>query len=89
VLRLTASEAARHFSAVLGRVAAGEQVEVVRDGATLAVIAPPPSSRATSRRQLRCGDSFTDDLAALGAELEAPPEALIKASARAPERPRG
>jgi antitoxin (DNA-binding transcriptional repressor) of toxin-antitoxin stability system len=74
---MTASEAARHFSAVLGRVATGEEIEVVRDGTLVAVIAPPPGSvRAHRFRDLETGDgSFADDLRALEAELEAPPEA--------------
>jgi prevent-host-death family protein len=77
MLRMTASEAARHFSAVLGRVAAGEEIEVVRDGVPVAVIAPPPGSvRAQRSRNLEAvGRSFADDLRALEAELEAPPEA--------------
>jgi prevent-host-death family protein len=41
VARITATEAARNFSAVLNRVAAGESVEVIRNGAPVAVIAPP------------------------------------------------
>jgi antitoxin (DNA-binding transcriptional repressor) of toxin-antitoxin stability system len=74
---MTATEAARHFSAVLGRVAAGEEIEVVRNGATVAVIAPPPGSVAAqySRDVFAVGDSFADDLRALEAELKAPPEA--------------
>jgi antitoxin (DNA-binding transcriptional repressor) of toxin-antitoxin stability system len=75
VLRLTATEAARHFSAVLGRVAAGEDVEIVRNGATVAVIAAPPGLRTATRVLHGSGDSFADDLAALEADLEAPPEA--------------
>jgi antitoxin (DNA-binding transcriptional repressor) of toxin-antitoxin stability system len=71
---MNATEAARHFRAVLGRVAAGEEVEIVRDGATVAVIAPPARARRTTG--LRGGGaSFADDLAALEAELEAPPDA--------------
>lgn len=38
---MTATEAARSFSDVLNRVAAGEQIEVTRAGAPVAVIAPP------------------------------------------------
>ncbi len=38
--RMTATEAARSFSDVLTRVAAGEEVEVTRSGAPIAVIAP-------------------------------------------------
>jgi antitoxin (DNA-binding transcriptional repressor) of toxin-antitoxin stability system len=75
VLRMTATEAACHFGAVLGRVAAGEEIEIVRDGATVAVIAPPRGSRRAVRGLLGGGDSFADDLAALERELEAPPEA--------------
>jgi prevent-host-death family protein len=76
VLRMTATEAARHFSAVLGRVAAGEQIEVVRNGVPVAVIGPPPGSAAAQRFRgsLTAGNSFADDLQALEAELEAPPE---------------
>jgi prevent-host-death family protein len=38
---MTATEAARAFSDVLNRVAAGEQIEVTRSGAPVAVITPP------------------------------------------------
>ena len=38
---MTATEAARGFSEVLSRVAAGEEVEVTRSGADVAVITPP------------------------------------------------
>jgi prevent-host-death family protein len=77
VLRMTATEAARHFSAVLGRVAAGEEVEVVRNGTAVAVIAPPPGSVSAHRSPdvIAVGDSFAEDLRALEAELEVPPEA--------------
>jgi prevent-host-death family protein len=76
---MTASEAARHFSAVLGRVAAGEEIEVVRDGAAVAVIAPPRDSAPVGRARDLFGaaptgdDSFADDLRILQAELDAPP----------------
>jgi prevent-host-death family protein len=77
-MRMTAAEAARHFSAVLGRVAAGEEIEVVRDGAPVAVIAPPPGSLLAQRCDLfesaDATDSFADDLRALEAQLEAPPD---------------
>jgi antitoxin (DNA-binding transcriptional repressor) of toxin-antitoxin stability system len=78
---MTANEAARHFSAVLGRVAAGEEIEVVRNGAPVAVIAPPPSSAPVQRPRDLFGsaptgdDSFADDLRTLQAELRAPPDA--------------
>ncbi|HUA04631.1 MAG TPA: type II toxin-antitoxin system prevent-host-death family antitoxin [Solirubrobacteraceae bacterium] len=38
---MTATDAARGFSDVLNRVAAGEEIEVTRAGAPVAVIAPP------------------------------------------------
>ena len=39
--RMTATEAARRFSDVLNRVSGGEEIEVVRAGAPVAVIVPP------------------------------------------------
>ncbi len=39
--RLSATDVARRFSEVLNRVAAGEEIEVTRAGAPVAVIAPP------------------------------------------------
>jgi prevent-host-death family protein len=75
---MTAAEAARHFRAVLSRVAAGEEIEVVRNGAPVAVIAPAPRP-AVFRDPLESpravGDSFADDLRSLEAELKAPPDA--------------
>ena len=38
---MTATEASRSFSDLLTRVAAGEEIEITRAGATVAVIAPP------------------------------------------------
>jgi prevent-host-death family protein len=42
---MTATEAARAFSDVLTRVSQGEEIEVTRNGATVAVIAPPTRAR--------------------------------------------
>jgi len=39
--RMTATDAARSFSEVLNRVAGGEEIEVTRSGAAVAVIAAP------------------------------------------------
>jgi prevent-host-death family protein len=78
-MRMTAAEAARHFRAVLSRVAAGEEIEVVRNGAPVAVISPPP--RPLFAGQPFCDplastpsaeESFAADLHALRAALEAP-----------------
>jgi prevent-host-death family protein len=45
VTRITATEAARSFSEVLTRVSQGEEIEVTRNGATVAVIGPPTKKR--------------------------------------------
>jgi prevent-host-death family protein len=42
---MTATEAGRSFSEVLTRVSQGEEIEVTRNGATVAVIAPPTRKR--------------------------------------------
>lgn len=42
---MTATEAARAFSSVLTRVSEGERIEVTRNGATVAVIGPPPKKK--------------------------------------------
>lgn len=39
--RLSATEVARRFSEMLKRVAAGEEIEVTRAGAPVAVLVPP------------------------------------------------
>jgi prevent-host-death family protein len=41
--RMTATDAARNFSEVLNRVANGEEIEVTRSGAAVAVISAPKS----------------------------------------------
>ncbi len=48
--RMTATEAARSFSNVLNRVAAGEEVEVTRSGAPVAVIGPPKAQAISAAR---------------------------------------
>jgi prevent-host-death family protein len=42
---MTATEAARSFSDVLTRVSEGEEIEVTRNGATVALIGPPTRKR--------------------------------------------
>jgi prevent-host-death family protein len=41
--RLTATEVARRFSEVLNRIAQGEEIEVVRNGAPVALLTSPRS----------------------------------------------
>jgi prevent-host-death family protein len=54
--KLTATEAARNFSELLNRVAAGEEVEIVRNGATVALLGPP-------KRRLLSADAFQELMA--------------------------
>jgi prevent-host-death family protein len=76
---MTATEAARSFSEVLNRVAAGEEIEVMRNGAPVAVIAPP-RARTISADRFRSlladapspDAEFADEVRALRKALPAP-----------------
>jgi prevent-host-death family protein len=77
--RMTATQAARSFSEVLSRVAAGEQVEVTRNGAPVAVIIPPRGQLVSAERfrELLAGapspdEGFAADVRAARGELGAP-----------------
>lgn len=79
VSRLTATEAARSFSDVLNRVAAGEEVEVTRSGAPVAVIGPPKARLVSAERfrELIAGapppdEDFASDLRALRGTVPPP-----------------
>ncbi len=64
--RMTATEASRNFSELLNRVATGEEVEVVRSGARVAVIAPPREhlmSASRFRELIATAPSPDDDFA--------------------------
>jgi prevent-host-death family protein len=69
---MTATDAARSFSEVLNRVADGEEIEVTRSGAPVAVIAAPAVRLISAERfqeLLRTApapdDEFADDLRAV------------------------
>lgn len=47
---MSATETARSFSDVLNRVAAGEEIEITRNGATVAVIGPPKARFVSAER---------------------------------------
>lgn len=47
---MTATDAARSFSDVLNRVADGEEIEITRSGASVAVISPPKSKLISASR---------------------------------------
>lgn len=78
--RITATEAARNFSEVLNRVARGEEIEITRNGAAVAVLGPPrPRLLPAERfRELLASappvdPEFGDDLRAIRASI-GPPE---------------
>ena len=67
--RMSATDVARQFSDVLNRVGAGEEIEIVRNGAPVAVLAPPrvrllPASRlrALLASLPPVDEAFADDL---------------------------
>lgn len=80
--RLTATEAARNFSDVLNRVAAGEEIEILRNDALVAVISPPRLRFASAERfrELLASappvdGAFADDLRAIRAAAGRPEDA--------------
>lgn len=77
--KLSATEAARNFSDVLNRVAAGEELEIVRNGATVALLSPPKRRllSAEAFRELMASappvdDAFVDDLRAIRSDAPTP-----------------
>lgn len=78
--RLSATEVARRFSEMLNRVAAGEEIEVTRAGAPVAVLVPP-GVRLLSAERFRellesappVDDEFARDVRAIR-ESVGPPE---------------
>ena len=45
MVRMSATDVARHFSAVINRVGAGEEIEIVRNGAPVAELRRPSRPR--------------------------------------------
>jgi prevent-host-death family protein len=77
--RMTATEAARSFSDVLNRVAGGEEVEVIRSGAPVALITRPRAHLLSAERfrelvatAPRPDDDFGEDLRTLRAGVPEP-----------------
>jgi prevent-host-death family protein len=75
VTSLTATEASRSFSDLLNRVAAGEEIEITRAGAPVALIGPPrprtflPADEFRSLiASLDLDDDFARDLEAIRTE---------------------
>lgn len=80
--RITATEAARSFSEVLNRVAAGEEIAVTRSGADVAVISPPKSRLMSAERFRELiataplpDERFLDDVRAARASVGPPEDA--------------
>jgi antitoxin (DNA-binding transcriptional repressor) of toxin-antitoxin stability system len=76
---MTATEAARTSSGVLNRVAAGEEIEVIRSGAPVAVISRPRARLLTAERfrtlvqsAPRPNSGFAADVRAARETLEPP-----------------
>ena len=81
MVRLTATEVARSFSDVLNRIAQGEEIEVTRAGAPVAVITTPRTrfvSAARFRELLATAppvdDDFVDDVRRIRREAGQVPE---------------
>lgn len=75
MVRLTATDAARSFSDVLNRVAAGEEFEIVRNGAPVARLGPAPVHAVPGARLNdllarlpAVDDAFTAELRAIRAQ---------------------
>jgi prevent-host-death family protein len=79
---MTATDAARSFSDVLNRVADGEEIEITRSGAPVAVISPPRGKllSATRFRELIAAAPLPD--AGFAGDADA-----IRESVAAPEDP--
>jgi prevent-host-death family protein len=53
MVRMSATEVARNFSAVVNRVGAGEEIEIVRNGTPVAELRPPSRPRGITGRELK------------------------------------
>jgi prevent-host-death family protein len=80
-VRLSATEVARNFSDVLNRVASGEEIEITRSGAPVAVLAPPRARFLTPERFREVlatappvDDRFVTDLEEIRASVGSPEE---------------
>lgn len=78
---MTATEVARAFSDVLNRVAAGEEIEITRNGAPLAVIVPAQETFLSGSRWREILDAappvdedFACDLREIRRSVGPPPE---------------
>jgi antitoxin (DNA-binding transcriptional repressor) of toxin-antitoxin stability system len=77
--RLTATEAARSFSELLNRVGTGEELEITRGGAPVAVIGPPvvrllgaDRFRELLRNAPPVDDEFSSDVRKIKKDIDTP-----------------
>jgi prevent-host-death family protein len=83
VTRLSATQVAREFSAVVNRVDAGEEIEVVRNGAPVVEMRPVTAGRLISATRwdelMRAipspDENFARDVEAAREEVGPPPDA--------------
>jgi prevent-host-death family protein len=81
--RMTATEVSRRFSAALNRVLSGEEIEIVRNGATVARLTPPERARLLSAERFHdliaslppVDDDFVSDLEDIRREIGPPKSA--------------
>jgi antitoxin (DNA-binding transcriptional repressor) of toxin-antitoxin stability system len=72
MVRLTATEVARSFSRIMSRVGAGEEIEIVRNGAPIAELRPPRARSTLTAEQwdeLMADAPFPDEDFARDVEL--------------------
>jgi antitoxin (DNA-binding transcriptional repressor) of toxin-antitoxin stability system len=78
---MTATEVSRSFSDVLNRVNAGEEIEVTRDGTTVAIISPPRTLKLLPAERVHAilaslppfDDDFIRDLEEIRRSVGPPP----------------
>jgi antitoxin (DNA-binding transcriptional repressor) of toxin-antitoxin stability system len=77
---MSATDVARNFSAVVSRVGAGEEIEIVRNGAPVAELRPPSRPRGLGAAEWRAlidglpavDEDFARDLAAIRSTIGPP-----------------
>lgn len=83
MIRLSATQVAREFSAVVSRIGAGEEIEVVRNGTPIVEMRPATSSRLISAARWdelmgsipSPDDDFARDVEEAREEVGPPPDA--------------
>jgi antitoxin (DNA-binding transcriptional repressor) of toxin-antitoxin stability system len=72
MVRMSATEVARNFSAVINRVGTGEEIEIVRNGAAVAELRRPSRPRRLKGEEWR---SFVESLPVLDEDFACDVEA--------------